>query len=102
VPYDYSTAQDYLASLGPEGAMRAATSGFTGASIKVIGVGGGGCNAVNRMIHSGMTAVAVLRRQHRRPGAWGLPRPPGRLSGISMAGNELKAWHLVPKALGAT
>lgn len=58
VSYDYGTAaSDYLASLSPEGAMRAAASGFTGASIKVIGVGGGGCNAVNRMIHSGMTAV---------------------------------------------
>ena len=27
------------------------------ASIKVIGVGGGGCNAVNRMIEAGLTGV---------------------------------------------
>src|SRR4030095_12845858 len=32
----------------------------TGASIKVVGVGGGGSNAVNRMIASGLGGVEVL------------------------------------------
>jgi len=30
------------------------------ASIKVIGVGGGGCNAVNRMIKSGLKVLNLL------------------------------------------
>ena len=30
------------------------------AKIKVIGVGGGGCNAVNRMIDSGVTGVEFI------------------------------------------
>ena len=34
--------------------------GQTGASIKVIGVGGAGGNAVNRMIDSGLTGVEFL------------------------------------------
>ena len=39
------------------------------AVIKVIGVGGGGVNAVNRMIDAGLEGRRVHRRQHRRPGA---------------------------------
>ena len=31
-----------------------------GARIKVIGVGGGGCNAVNTMIRSGLTGVEFI------------------------------------------
>ena len=31
-----------------------------GAKIKVIGVGGGGCNAVNTMIKSGLTGVEYV------------------------------------------
>ena len=33
---------------------------LTGACIKVIGVGGGGCNAVNRMIEAGITGVDFI------------------------------------------
>ena len=38
------------------------------AVIKVIGVGGGGVNAVNRMIDAGLEGCRVHRRQHRRAG----------------------------------
>ncbi|MCK7470199.1 MAG: hypothetical protein MZU95_04890 [Desulfomicrobium escambiense] len=41
----------------------------TGARIKVIGVGGGGGNAVNRMVARRLRGRRVHRRQHRRPGA---------------------------------
>ena len=34
--------------------------------IKVVGVGGGGCNAVNRMAAEKIPGVAARRRQHRR------------------------------------
>jgi len=33
---------------------------LNGASIKVIGVGGGGCNAVNRMIEAGIDGVQFI------------------------------------------
>ena len=33
---------------------------ITGASIKVVGVGGGGCNAVNRMIEAGIEGVEFI------------------------------------------
>ena len=36
------------------------------AVIKVVGVGGGGCNAVNRMIDAGLEGRRVHRGQHRR------------------------------------
>ena len=39
------------------------------ATIKVIGVGGGGGNALNTMIDVGAVRRRVHRRQHRRPGA---------------------------------
>ena len=39
------------------------------AVIKVVGVGGGGTNAVNRMVESGPHRRRVHRRQHRRAGA---------------------------------
>ncbi len=38
------------------------------AVIKVVGVGGGGVNAVNRMIEAGVTGSRVHRPQHRCPG----------------------------------
>ena len=38
------------------------------AVIKVVGVGGGGVNAVNRMIDAGLQGCRIHRRQHRRPG----------------------------------
>ena len=39
------------------------------AVIKVVGIGGGGCNAVNRMIDAGLKGVEFIADQHRRPGA---------------------------------
>ena len=42
---------------------------ITGARIKVIGVGGGGGNAVNRMIDAGIQGRRVHRREHRPSGA---------------------------------
>ena len=39
------------------------------AVIKVVGVGGAGLNAVNRMIDAGISAGRVHRRQHRHPAA---------------------------------
>ena len=44
-------------------------SSRTGARIKVIGVGGGGGNAVNRMVHGRPRRRRVHRRQHRPAGA---------------------------------
>ena len=41
--------------------------------IKVIGVGGGGGNAVNTMIEAGLEGVEFIVRQHRLPGARGQP-----------------------------
>ena len=41
----------------------------SGARIKVIGVGGGGCNAVARMVQEGLRRRGVLRHEHRRAGA---------------------------------
>jgi cell division protein FtsZ len=32
----------------------------TGANIKVIGIGGGGTNAINRMVASGLSGVQLL------------------------------------------
>ena len=45
----------------------AQAKGFT--EVKIVGVGGGGGNAVNRMIEAGVPRRRVHRRQHRRPGA---------------------------------
>ena len=39
------------------------------AVIKVVGVGGGGVNAVNRMIEAGSERRRVHRREYRRAGA---------------------------------
>ena len=38
------------------------------AVIKVVGVGGGGTNAVNRMVDAGLKGVEFIAVQHRRPG----------------------------------
>ena len=45
------------------------SSGNYLAVIKVVGVGGGGTNAVNRMVDAGLGGRRVHRRQHRRAGA---------------------------------
>ena len=39
------------------------------AVIRVVGVGGGGCNAINRMIEADLTRRRVHCRQHRHPAA---------------------------------
>jgi cell division protein FtsZ len=49
-----ATQPDKLRILLEEGTVR------TGAKIKVIGVGGGGSNAVNRMLHSGLADVEFI------------------------------------------
>ncbi len=46
------------------------------AKIKVIGLGGGGSNAVNRMMAATIHRRRVHRRQHRSPGAPLLARLP--------------------------
>ena len=38
------------------------------AVIKVVGVGGGGVNAVNRMIEAGLKGVEFIATEHRFPG----------------------------------
>ena len=43
--------------------------------ITVIGVGGGGTNAVNNMIAMGLAGRRVRRRQHRRAVAGAFARP---------------------------
>jgi len=61
-----------------------------GATIKVIGVGGGGCNAVNRMIESGMNDVNFLAVNTDRQA----------LSG-SKAENKLQIGEKLTRGLGA-
>ena len=46
----------------------------TGARIKVVGVGGGGGNAVSRMVQAGFEGVRVPGGQHRSPGPAGESR----------------------------
>ena len=41
------------------------TAAAQGAVIKVIGVGGGGGNAINRMVDEGVTGVEFYRSKHR-------------------------------------
>ena len=41
----------------------------SGARIKVVGVGGGGSNAVNRMVQAGLEGVEFIVCQHRPAGA---------------------------------
>ena len=48
--------------------MRDQTGNYL-AVIKVVGVGGGGTNAVNRMVDAGLSGRRVHRREHGRAGA---------------------------------
>ena len=59
--------------------------------IKVIGVGGGGGNAVNTMIEAGVEGVDFIVRQHRLPGA---ARP-------ACAGTKVQLGRSLTKGLGA-
>jgi cell division GTPase FtsZ len=47
---------------------------LTGARIKVIGIGGGGGNAVNRMIEAGIEGIEFLSSKYRPAGAQTLSR----------------------------
>jgi cell division protein FtsZ len=58
-PWEHTVASDV--SVTPE-PLRLTIEDETriGARIKVIGVGGGGCNAVNRMVHAGLDGVEFI------------------------------------------
>ncbi len=61
-----------------------------GAKIKVIGVGGGGCNAVNTMIRSGLTGVEYI-----------VANTDSQALAASLAGTKLQLGTGVTKGLGA-
>lgn len=62
----------------------------TGAKIKVIGVGGGGCNAVNTMIRSGLTGVEYI-----------VANTDSQALVASLAGTKIQLGGNVTKGLGA-
>lgn len=62
----------------------------TGARIKVIGVGGGGCNAVNTMIRSGLTGVEYI-----------VANTDAQALNANMAGTKIQLGGNVTKGLGA-
>lgn len=62
----------------------------TGARIKVIGVGGGGCNAVNTMIRSGLTGVEYI-----------VANTDAQALNANMAGVKIQLGGNVTKGLGA-
>jgi cell division protein FtsZ len=62
----------------------------TGAKIKVIGVGGGGCNAVNTMIRSGLTGVEYI-----------VANTDSQALAASLAGTKIQLGGNVTKGLGA-
>ena len=55
-----------------------------GTRIKVIGVGGGGCNAVARMMDAGVEASSSYACQHGLAGALGVPVPNKLQLGVKM------------------
>jgi cell division protein FtsZ len=61
-----------------------------GARIKVIGVGGGGCNAVNTMIRSGLTGVEYI-----------VANTDSQALNANMAGTKIQLGGAVTKGLGA-
>lgn len=61
-----------------------------GAKIKVIGVGGGGCNAVNTMIRSGLTGVEYI-----------VANTDSQALNANMAGTKIQLGGNVTKGLGA-
>ena len=61
-----------------------------GAKIKVIGVGGGGCNAVNTMIRSGLTGVEYI-----------VANTDSQALAANMAGTKIQLGGNVTKGLGA-
>jgi cell division protein FtsZ len=62
----------------------------TGAKIKVIGVGGGGCNAVNTMIRSGLTGVEYI-----------VANTDSQALNANLAGTKIQLGGNVTKGLGA-
>ena len=62
----------------------------TGAKIKVIGVGGGGCNAVNTMIRSGLTGVEYI-----------VANTDAQALAANLAGTKIQLGGNVTKGLGA-
>ena len=61
-----------------------------GANIKVIGVGGGGCNAINAMIRSGLTGVEFIAANTDR-----------QALAKSLATRKIQLGHSLTKGLGA-
>jgi cell division protein FtsZ len=61
-----------------------------GANIKVIGVGGGGCNAVNAMVRSGLTGVEFITMNTDR-----------QALGKSLASKKMQLGGVLTKGLGA-
>lgn len=61
-----------------------------GAKIKVIGVGGGGCNAVNTMIRSGLTGVEYI-----------VADTDSQALAANLAGTKIQLGSAVTKGLGA-
>jgi cell division protein FtsZ len=61
-----------------------------GAKIKVVGVGGGGCNAVNAMIRAGLTGVEFICANTDR-----------QALAKSLAGTKIQLGHVLTKGLGA-
>ena len=61
-----------------------------GAKIKVIGVGGGGCNAVNTMIRSGLTGVEYI-----------VANTDSQALAANLAGTKIQLGGNVTKGLGA-
>lgn len=66
------------------------TNDSIGAKIKVIGVGGGGCNAVNTMIRSGLTGVEYI-----------VANTDSQALAASLAGTKIQLGGNVTKGLGA-
>jgi cell division protein FtsZ len=62
----------------------------TGAKIKVIGVGGGGCNAVNTMIRAGLTGVEYI-----------VANTDSQALAANLAGTKIQLGGNVTKGLGA-
>jgi cell division protein FtsZ len=63
---------------------------INGAKIKVVGVGGGGCNAINTMIRSGLTGVEYI-----------VANTDAQALSISLADTKIQLGGMVTKGLGA-
>lgn len=70
--------------------VEAATAPVLGAKIKVVGVGGGGCNAVNTMIRSGLNGVEYI-----------VANTDAQALSVSLAPTKIQLGGNVTKGLGA-